>query len=64
MAGEQILSSLCQESNGKAPAWQKVYGILENAIYGGRVDNNLPRGYSQGTITTFRLSNRSQEWKH
>lgn len=22
-------------------SWQKVYGILENAIYGGRVDNEF-----------------------
>lgn len=40
MAGEQILSSLVTEQ-GKAPAWQKIYGILENAIYGGRVDNEF-----------------------
>jgi len=41
MAGEQLMSSLCVESKGQAPAWQKVYGILENAIYGGRVDNEF-----------------------
>lgn len=21
--------------------WSKIYGILENAIYGGRIDNNF-----------------------
>ena len=34
-----ILSDILQEGQGRSIAWQKVYGILENAIYGGRVDN-------------------------
>lgn len=38
-AGEQILSDLLQDSKGKIPAWQKIFGLFENAIYGGRVDN-------------------------
>ena len=38
-AGDQILSDILKESQGRNVAWQKVYGILENAIYGGRVDN-------------------------
>ena len=40
-AGETILSSIIKETQGKSPQWQKVYGILENAIYGGRVDNDF-----------------------
>lgn len=40
-AGEQILSKFALEAKGQAPQWQKVYGILENAIYGGRVDNDF-----------------------
>ena len=38
-AGDMILSDILQEGQGRSIAWQKVYGILENAIYGGRVDN-------------------------
>lgn len=38
-AGDQILSNIVKESQGKNISWQKIYGILENAIYGGRVDN-------------------------
>ena len=40
-AGEQILSSIVAETKGQSPQWQKIYGILENAIYGGRVDNEF-----------------------
>lgn len=40
MAGEKIIEGLMQEMKGGAQIpWQKVYGILENAIYGGRIDN-------------------------
>lgn len=38
-AGDNILGDILKESNGRSVQWQKVYGILENAIYGGRVDN-------------------------
>lgn len=38
-AGELTLDGVYGESKGGALQWQKVYGILENAIYGGRVDN-------------------------
>ena len=38
-AGETLLSDILKESPGKSPQWQKIYGLLENAIYGGRVDN-------------------------
>jgi dynein heavy chain 2 len=40
-AGEMILSSLVTEQKSSSPQWQKIYGILENAIYGGRVDNEF-----------------------
>jgi len=40
-AGEMILSSLVNEQKSQSPQWQKIYGILENAIYGGRVDNEF-----------------------
>jgi dynein heavy chain 2 len=40
-AGEMILSSLVAEQKSSSPQWQKIYGILENAIYGGRVDNEF-----------------------
>ena len=39
MAGEKILTGLIAQ--GGQIAWQKIYGILENAIYGGRVDNEF-----------------------
>lgn len=41
MAGQQILCNLVNESKNGSVSWQKVYGILENAIYGGRVDNEF-----------------------
>jgi dynein heavy chain 2 len=40
-AGDSILSDILKESSGKEPQWQKIYGLLENAIYGGRVDNDF-----------------------
>mmetsp|Transcript_113301 Transcript_113301/g.156558 ORF Transcript_113301/g.156558 Transcript_113301/m.156558 type:complete len:106 (+) Transcript_113301:2107-2424(+) len=40
-AGETILSDILAESKGKMPEWSKIYGLLENAIYGGRVDNDF-----------------------
>ena len=33
------LSDIQAESPGGKPQWQKIYGILENAIYGGRIVN-------------------------
>lgn len=33
------LTDITAETKGASPQWQKVYGILENAIYGGRIDN-------------------------
>lgn len=39
MAGVQVLKSFVSQQGGLQ--WQKVYGILENAIYGGRVDNEF-----------------------
>ena len=38
-AGETILSELIDSSQGTLPQWEIVHGLLENAIYGGRVDN-------------------------
>jgi dynein heavy chain 2 len=38
-AGELTLQDIFEESKGGAMQWQKIYGILENAIYGGRIDN-------------------------
>lgn len=35
------MADIVNESKGNSPQWQKVYGILENAIYGGRIDNNF-----------------------
>ena len=35
------ISSLVAEQKSSSPQWQKIYGILENAIYGGRVDNEF-----------------------
>lgn len=35
------LTDVQAETKGGTPQWQKVYGILENAIYGGRVDNEF-----------------------
>jgi len=40
-AGDTILCDILAEGQGRSIAWQKVYGILENAIYGGRVDNEF-----------------------
>ena len=30
-----------QENHKGGTQWQKIYGILENAIYGGRIDNEF-----------------------
>ena len=38
-AGEAVLIGIRKEVQGTGIPWQKVYGILENAIYGGRIDN-------------------------
>lgn len=38
-AGELILTDVQAETKGGNPPWQKIFGILENAIYGGRIDN-------------------------
>jgi dynein heavy chain 2 len=35
------LTAVAAETRGAPPQWQKVYGILENAIYGGRIDNEF-----------------------
>jgi dynein heavy chain 2, cytosolic len=35
------LASIQAEAKGSSPPWQKIFGILENAIYGGRVDNDF-----------------------
>ena len=41
-AGELTLMAVQQEQQrGTGPQWQKIYGILENAIYGGRIDNDF-----------------------
>ena len=51
-AGETILLSIRSELQGSQPVpWQKVYGILENAIYGGRVDND----YDLRVLKTYML---------
>lgn len=38
-AGEAVILDLKNDGNTAGIQWQKVYGILENAIYGGRIDN-------------------------
>lgn len=40
-AGETILSEIIDASQGNLPQWDIVHGLLENAIYGGRVDNSF-----------------------
>ena len=40
-AGELTLTDVLAEAKGSSPQWQKVFGILENAIYGGRIDNDF-----------------------
>lgn len=40
-AGETILGDVADASKGGMPEWEIVYGQLENAIYGGRVDNKF-----------------------
>lgn len=40
-AGELTLTDVAAESRGSGPEWPKIYGILENAIYGGRVANDF-----------------------
>jgi dynein heavy chain 2 len=40
-AGEMTLTDIEASCKGGQVQWQKVHGILENAIYGGRVDNDF-----------------------
>ncbi|EGR28544.1 hypothetical protein IMG5_173090 [Ichthyophthirius multifiliis] len=37
-AGTQIIESLIHDSQGKNLNWETLYGLFENAIYGGRID--------------------------
>ena len=40
-AGADVISSICNSSqNAAAIPWNTVWGLMENAIYGGRIDNN------------------------
>lgn len=54
------LASVIQDSRGGSPPWQKIYGILENAIYGGRVDNDFDlrvlRAYMEGLFKNSTLT--------
>ena len=36
-AGVDVIS--LGTKNGRAPQWEYLHGLLENAIYGGRIDN-------------------------
>lgn len=36
-----LISGLIDAQKGAPPSWQKIYGLFENAIYGGRVDNEF-----------------------
>lgn len=36
-----LLGGLINDNQGRGPSWQKVFGLFENAIYGGRVDNEF-----------------------
>jgi dynein heavy chain 2 len=62
MAGEKIIDTICNEIKGGAIPWQKVYGILENAIYGGRIDNEFDmrvlRTYMQGIFGEHTISGK------
>jgi dynein heavy chain 2 len=41
-AGELTLGAIAAENpGGRTPQWQKIHGILENAIYGGRIANEF-----------------------
>ncbi|KAJ3116477.1 Cytoplasmic dynein 2 heavy chain 1 [Phlyctochytrium bullatum] len=35
----ELLGEMCGTSNGKAPAWPVFHGLMEQAIYGGRIDD-------------------------
>ncbi|KAI8842138.1 dynein heavy chain and region D6 of dynein motor-domain-containing protein [Chytridium lagenaria] len=35
----ELLSGMCVASGGKAPQWQVFHGLIEHAIYGGRIDD-------------------------
>ena len=40
-AGADVISSICNSSqNAAAIPWTTVVGLMENALYGGRIDNN------------------------
>ena len=39
-AGTYVMEAVSEvESNGRAIDWETIYGLMEDAIYGGRIDN-------------------------
>ncbi|KAL3666923.1 hypothetical protein V7S43_007870 [Phytophthora oleae] len=38
-AGSNVMELACQTSSGAGLDWQTLHGLMENAIYGGRIDN-------------------------
>ena len=40
-AGETLLTEIIEANPNKEPPWETIYGLLENAIYGGRIDNSF-----------------------
>lgn len=38
-AGANIVKLVCDKSSGGSIEWESLHGLMENAVYGGRVDN-------------------------
>jgi len=52
-AGEMTLTDVVAATKGGQIQWQTIYGILENAIYGGRVDNQYDLRVLKSYIELF-----------
>ncbi|CAD8135851.1 unnamed protein product [Paramecium octaurelia] len=57
-AGVQIIENLLQES--QTISWQTLYGLYENAIYGGRVDNEQDIKVLRAYLETYFNQNKLQ----
>jgi len=52
-AGSSIIDSLLKEFDEKNFKWETLYGLLENAIYGGRIDDDLDMGVLRAYIEQY-----------
>ncbi len=52
-AGTTIIDLLLKENDEKNFKWETLYGLLENAIYGGRIDDELDMGVVKAYLELY-----------